>query len=942
MRTYLKSLIAVILAVVLLTVQQTMLFAVADNSSDANLYAEATGYNAYSNANTKHKEKVEAINLALDTAIAENANIKTEDGVLVWMDGMGNVTFSFNTAIEGRYNLKMLWQSISSGLDITFGVKIDGEYPFDESSQVVLKRLWKNKENEPRKDALGNEYAQEQVEVGGYIEECLHDITGIVNGAYEFYLSKGMHTLTLVAPEQGIKISGISFVAPERTKGYDAISKEYKNSKTNAAPIILQGEAADIKTSASIIPKSNNSDSGMNPSDALRTKINYIGGTSWQKPAERLEWNFFVEEAGYYYINFRYKQSDLINGQSLRWLKIDGKTPFTEAKALTFPYDVSWKNYTFGEEEPYYIFLDKGEHTISLEVTIGDKANYFEKLSQIVNILGDEYIKIVMITSETPDANRDYELFNQIPNFTETLEDCNAKLETLTEEIDANSNDHSTQYVAAMKNMMRVLQAMLKSPYVAQQYLSDYYNNYTALGSWLYDMVNMPLAIDQIAIVPSGSDFENSNGGFFKSLVYGIKRFIISFTNEYAFFSEDEEDDNNSIRIWVGWGQDQASVLNSLINESFTEKTGINVRLEIVNASLVNGILSGNYPDLAIQMARTDPVNLGIRGALYDLNNFDDCKEVLGRFQSSAEIPYRYNDCLYALPDTQSFLLMFYRTDIFENLGLNVPKTWTEFLEAATVIQRNNMSVYVPYTQITTSTTVNSGIGSLNLFPTLMSQNGVNLYNEELNATNLLSKKSIDVFEQWTEFYTEYDFYKEADFYNRFRAGSMPLGIAPYSMYMTIYSAAREISGRWSVALVPATENGNNSVAGAGTGCGIVSKSSKKEEAWEFLKWWTSADTQVRYSNNVESLLGMIGRNATSNVEAFSRLSWEKESLDVMLEQWSLVNEVPEVPGSYYLTRCVDQAYWSVVNGTSQPKDALIKWSKVADDEIIRKINQYK
>ena len=223
-----------------------------------------------------------------------------------------------------------------------------------------------------------------------------------------------------------------------------------------------------------------------------------------------------------------------------------------------------------------------------------------------------------------------------------------------------------------------------------------------------------------------------------------------------------------------------------------------------------------------------------------------------------------------------------------------------------------------------------------------MAQNHISLYNEKLTATNLVSQASIDVFTKWTELYTNYDIYKEADFYNRFRVGVMPLGIAPYSMYMTLYSAAKEINGKWSVALVPGTVNGSTAVAGAGTGCAIIKQSSHKEEAWEFLKWWTSANTQERYSKNVEAELGMLGRVTTSNVEALSRLSWEPEVLKVILEEWKLVQEVPEVPGSYYLTRCIDQAYWSVVNGTSKPKDALVKWSKAADDEIAHKVREYK
>ena len=925
MRKLLKTVTSLVLAGLLMLGQHTVIFADADSTSV--------------NKTVSNEE----IKLDLNRFVTRENGVSVQNGELVWENGKGEVSFDFAVMQDGAYNLKLVWQPLAAGLDISLGVKLDGEFPFDAASEITLKRLWKNSTDRPRTDDNGNEYAPEQVETGELIEEILHDVTGAENEPYEFELTKGTHRLTLAAPEQGMTIKEISFVAPEKPESYKNVAKGYKNTKTDAKQIVIHAEDAAIKSAASIIPKSNNSDAGMTPCDPALTKINYIGGTAWQKPSQRLTWNFKVETEGYYYFNFRYKQSDLINGQSLRRLRIDGKLPFEEARSLSFPYGTGWEYYTFGqnEDQPYLVYLDAGDHTLSLEVTVGEKAEHFARLSEIVKLLGDEYIKIVMITSETPDVNRDYELFKQIPDFTETLETCRDKLDALVKDINAGSEKNSTQYVAAMKNMIRVLKAMLKSPYVAQQYVADYYNNYTALGSWLYDMVNMPLSLDEIYIVPSGGKAEKNDANFFETLIYGIKRFFISFSNDYSMSSADGKE-GKSVRLWVNWGQDQASVLNSLIKESFTAQTGIDVNLEIVNASLVNGILSGNFPDLAIQMTRTDPVNLGIRGALYDLRNFKDCDEVLKNFQNGAQVPYEYNDKLYALPDTQSFLLMFYREDILESLGLKVPTTWNEFLDASTVIQRNNMSVYVPYTQITASTTVNSGIGSLNLFPTLMSQSGLSLYNETLDATNLVSKASIDVFKRWTELYTDYDLLKEADFYNRFRAGAMPLGIAPYTMYMTIYSAAREIDGRWSVALVPGTEGGNNSVAGAGTGCAIVKKSQNKEEAWEFLKWWTSADTQVRFSRNVESLLGMIGRIPTSNVEALSRLTWEADVLDVMLKEWALVNEVPEVPGSYYLTRCVDQAFWSAVNGTSQPKDALVKWSKVADDEIIRKINEYK
>jgi ABC-type glycerol-3-phosphate transport system substrate-binding protein len=252
------------------------------------------------------------------------------------------------------------------------------------------------------------------------------------------------------------------------------------------------------------------------------------------------------------------------------------------------------------------------------------------------------------------------------------------------------------------------------------------------------------------------------------------------------------------------------------------------------------------------------------------------------------------------------------------------------------------MNVYIPYTMITAAGTVSAGIGSLNIFPTLMRQKGLSLYNEELNATSLMGIEEINTFDFWTDLYTDYDFQKEADFYNRFRVGVMPLGIAPYSTYLTLYSAAPEIKGRWAIACVPGTAGGNDSVAGAGSGCAIVKRTPNRENAWKFLKWWTKGETQTRYSNNVESLIGILGRQQSATVDGIKGMAWDNKDLEVILEQWSKVDEIPEVPGSYYFSRAIDQAFWSVMNDGVNAKDAITKWSQVADAEIKRKIEEYK
>ena len=885
--------------------------------------------------------KADGAKLDADITLKDDVNGKT---AIVWKEGNGKAEWIFEVQEDAYYNLKLVYSSVATGVDYNFGLLIDGKSPFDEASSLSFPRIWENVEEKFKTDSVGNQLSPEQKEIDGYAEMLAKSSTGITVDPYAFYLTAGTHSLTLENTEQPVAVASVILAAPEKILSYEEVSKNYdKNATLNAETIVIEGESATLKTSSKLIPKSDNSDAGMSPLDVMYTKLNYIGGTSWQEAGQTLEWKFKVEKTGYYSLGLRYRQSDVINAESWRWLKIDGKTPFEEAKGIRFPYCASWDFFEFkNEDELYYFYLTEGEHTLSMEVTMGVMADYYYRLSEIVEILGNKYIEIVKITGATPDLNLDYELFNQIPDLNEQFKYCYEKLDGLASDLKGFTGKRSSQYIAAMNNMSRVLKVMVENPYLAHQYVSDYYTNYSSLSSWLNDMKNMPLYVDTIQFAPMGGKFVNKNPNFFKSVWFTIEKLFVSFIDDYVIESKRTEGDGKPLTLWVNWGRDQATALDTLIRDSFTEEYGIPVNVRITNASLVNGLLAGNFPDMSLHLIRTEPVNLGIRGALVDLNEMPDIEEVLTRFQEGAEVPYSYNGKLYALPDTQNFQMMFYRTDILENLGLEVPTTWDEFLYTAAIIQRNNMNVYIPYTQITAATTVSAGIGALNLFPTLMSQNGLSIYNDKLNATALNSVEANAVFDFWTDLYTDYDFQKEADFYNRFRAGTMPLGIAPYSTYITLYSAAPEIKGRWAIACVPGTEGGNNTVAGAGTGCAIIKKSPNRENAWKFLKWWTSADTQIRYSNNVESLIGMLGRQQTANVEALNGLAWDKKDLAVINEQWSRVNEVPEIPGSYYFVRALDQAYWSVINDGTNAKDTLSKWSKVADAEIERKIKEYK
>ena len=124
---------------------------------------------------------------------------------------------------------------------------------------------------------------------------------------------------------------------------------------------------------------------------------------------------------------------------------------------------------------------------------------------------------------------------------------------------------------------------------------------------------------------------------------------------------------------------DQANVLKSLIDETFTPNTNINVNLVLVDMGmLLQATLAGQGPDIAVQVSNDIPVNYGMRNAVVDLSKFPELTEVRKLFRESAMVPYEFDGHVFGLPETETCLMMFYRKDILDEMGLEIPKTWEE------------------------------------------------------------------------------------------------------------------------------------------------------------------------------------------------------------------------------------------------------------------------
>jgi ABC-type glycerol-3-phosphate transport system substrate-binding protein len=321
-------------------------------------------------------------------------------------------------------------------------------------------------------------------------------------------------------------------------------------------------------------------------------------------------------------------------------------------------------------------------------------------------------------------------------------------------------------------------------------------------------------------------------------------------------------------------------------------------------------------------------VNFAIRKAVVDLTRFDDLAEIQKRFHESAMVPYTFDNRVYALPETQTFLMMFYRTDIFGELSLSPPKTWEDFFALAPKLQRRNMQIGFP----------NAAFNGVRVF--LYQQNG-SLYNRSLTKSNLYSDEFIDAFQKQVNMFTLYRFPLEYDFANRFRSGEMPLGIMDYTVYNQLAIFAPEIKGLWEMRPIPGTAAKDGSVNNVspsdGTAVMMLKDVKNAENAWEFMKWWTSDEIQSRFAVEMESILGPGGKFATANRSALYGMPWSAAEYRSLAAQMEHLAGTPEIPGGYYTQRAVAFAFNEVYTQGTEPVTAILNNVGAVDEEIERK-----
>ncbi len=852
--------------------------------------------------------------------------------------------FSVTVEQAGVYRLRLRYYLYDTkDKDGLLSLSVDGARPFDEAGRLSLNRIWiDDREGEAfARDAQDNDIRPTQKQRPQWAERWCQDTDGYYDEPYAVYFSAGSHTLEADAQLGDMALSRIVLENPAAPEPYAAVRAACARQGYTDAPryaAYLQAEQPAARSSSMLYPLYDRSGPATQPSHYSRIRLNTIGGTNWSQNGAWIEWRFSVPESGLYTVTYRARQNVVEGLNSYRTMTIDGRLPYAEAERIAFAYDTGWQLVSQRiDGEDCRVYLEQGEHTLRLAVNVGPMAAVVRELEAEILQLNTLYRRIIMVTGVEPDVYRTYDMEKEMPDIDRCLEESAAALARLSTAVRQQVGDRGSQ-ASIMDQVTAVLEKFRKNVDRIPEQISSLKDAVESLGTLLQTVRSQPLELDYIYIA-SQADMPTVKAGFWEKLRYDCQAFAASFFEDYSALSTDVQ--GEAVTVWVNTGRDQAQIIKKLMDDRFSVQYGTPVKLSLVNSSLINAILAGQGPDVALMVDQSTPVNLAMRGALRDLSDFNGFSAVLDRFTPSSYEAFRYQGGVYALPNTQEFDMLFYRTDILEEMGLSVPQTWEEFYHAVSILQKHNLTVGVPETD-TANLGISSGIGTFNRF---LLQNGGAYYNAAQTQTLFDTKTAYQAFTRWTELYTEYGLDREFNFYNRFRSGEMPLGIQSFSAYNMLAQAAPEIRGLWSFTSVPGTRRADGTVDRAEsstvTGCIMLKNAKNPAAAWRLMEWWSREDTQADYGNELEATMGSAARYAAANVEAFAQLNWTNAEQAVLAEQRDSVVGIPEIPGSYFISRCLTNAFRNVVSSGESPVRSLNQYNKDINAEIARKRTEF-
>ncbi|MER7055132.1 extracellular solute-binding protein [Streptomyces sp. NPDC000351] len=266
------------------------------------------------------------------------------------------------------------------------------------------------------------------------------------------------------------------------------------------------------------------------------------------------------------------------------------------------------------------------------------------------------------------------------------------------------------------------------------------------------------------------------------------------------------------------------------------EQITVTVKKQASGDTLVTKILTahkaGQGPDLVQAEYQALPT-LVSNDALADISG--EVGDVKGRFAEGVwQQATLGTDAVYAVPQDIGPMMFYYREDLFEKYGLDVPATWDEFAETARKLRKA-----APDKDLTTFSANDSG-----LFAGLAQQAGAKWWSAEdgkwkVGVNDEATKK---VAEFWGGLVKEGAIDNQPMYtpsWNKaLNTGKQLAWVSAVWAPGTLTTAAPDTKGKWAMAPLPQWPGGENRTGSwGGSSTGVTTDSKHQDAAAKFAEW---------------------------------------------------------------------------------------------------------
>lgn len=401
------------------------------------------------------------------------------------------------------------------------------------------------------------------------------------------------------------------------------------------------------------------------------------------------------------------------------------------------------------------------------------------------------------------------------------------------------------------------------------------------------------------------------------------------------------------IKYWYPWGGDSETWDLWRISEfekqypqykveaTYVPDAGIN------DGKLMAAIASGDVPDVIILNNQSMAYSYAMQGAFEPLDDYlADLKFDESAVNAQVLPLMKVNGTTYMLPQNTDISLLFYRTDLFEEVGLDPdspPKTIEELDEYADKLTKTdadgNVERYgfIPW--------LDAGVDAF-IWPW---QFGANVFNNDTNSSNLNSQPVIDCL-KWQQTYAQkYSPEKIKSFISGLGAA-----FSPDHAFMT-GKVAMTVQGNWfcnalsiyapglkyNVAAIPAPENGRYGGSSINCNVAVVPRGAANGEAGMAFAMFCASTPYILDDNNKQ------WRSLPIFLDAINDLTLTKEG-DAYLPT---IEDITFSKNSGFLALCnvipqINDAYKSILDSVLYANEDPATLCKQADEQITKTAKQ--